>query len=87
VVSTGDAWLRISKGHLGYLSRLARVRIRRATLHPDGSVAIEGGGRRGLDRAVRRGLLEASAQLSNLVKSAPQFSGIREFLEPWPEPT
>jgi len=87
VVSIGDAWLRVSSGHLGYLSRLARVRITRATLHPDGSVAIEGGARRGLDLAVRRGLDRASSQLSRLVKSAPQFSIVRSFLAPWPEPT
>lgn len=82
VVSIGDAWLRVSKGHFGYLSRLAKVRITRATLHPDGSVAIEGGARPGLDRAVRGGLDRASARMSTLVKNAPQFSLVRAFLRP-----
>jgi hypothetical protein len=82
VVSIGDAWLRLSKRHFGYLSRLAKVRITRATLHPDGSVDIEGGARRGLDRAVRGGLERASARVSTLVRSAPQFSLVRAFLTP-----
>jgi hypothetical protein len=80
IVSVGDAWVRLSNDKLRFLSSLARVRISRAILHPDGSVDLEGGARRGLDRAVRSGLNRASARFSKLVKHAPQFSIVRDFL-------
>jgi hypothetical protein len=81
VVSVGNAWVCLSHDRLRFLSSLARVRISKAVLHPDGSVALEGGARRGLDRAARGGLNRASERLSNLVKSAPQFSMVRAFLD------
>ncbi len=80
VVSIDDAWLRLSHNRLRFLSSLARVRISKAVLHPDGSVNLEGGARLGLNRAVRGGLVRASERLSTLVRSAPQFSMVRAFL-------
>ena len=56
------------------------VRIDGATLHPDGSVHLEGGARGGLDRVVRNGLQQASASLSRLVRSSPRFARFRVFL-------
>lgn len=81
VVSIGDAWLRLSHERLRFLSSLAKVRISGATLHPDGSVDLEGGARKGLDLAVRGGLSRASERLSKMVKSSPQFRMVREFLD------
>ena len=81
VMSIGDAWLRLSNDRLRFLSSLAKVRVSKAILHPDGSVDLEGGARRGLDRAARGGLDQASKRLSKLVRSAPQFSKVRQFLD------
>lgn len=63
-----------------WLSRLARVRILGAELHPDGRVVLQGGAGRGFDRVLRGGLRSASSQLSQLVRKSPRFARVREFL-------
>lgn len=73
----GGDGIRLAHEQLGWLSRLARVRVEGARLHPDGSVDLRGGAVRGLDRAVQAGLTTASRRLSSLVRSSP---GIRRFL-------
>lgn len=79
--SAGHATVRLSgTDRLRWLSSLARIRVDRAVLHPDGRVALEGGARRGFDTAVRAGLKSASEALSSLVRSSPRFSVVRTFL-------
>lgn len=82
VVSVHGATIRLNHNQLRWLGALARVTVHRATLHPDGRVDLEGGGRTGLDRAVRGGLQQASARLSRLVRSSPRFASVRAFLLP-----
>lgn len=80
VVSVDGAHVRIGVRHLRWLGALARIRVHRATLHPDGSVQLEGGARSGIDGAVRSGLTQVSARLSTLVRSSPRFARVRAFL-------
>lgn len=82
VVSVQGATIRLNHDQLRWLGVLARICVHRATLHPDGRVDLEGGGRSGLDRAVRGGLQHASARLSRLVRSSPRFERVRAFLAP-----
>lgn len=82
VVSVPGAAVRASHAQLRWVSALAKVRVDRATLHPDGSVHLEGRGRGGLDRVVRGGLQQASARLSGLVRTSPRFASVRAFLPP-----
>lgn len=79
-LDAGDAWICLSRDKLRWLSSLARVRVARAVLHPDGQVRLHGGARPGLNRAVRGGLAQASTRLSELVRFSPRFSRIRGFL-------
>ena len=79
-LDAGDAWICLSQRKLRWLSSLARVRVARAVLHPNGQVRLHGGARPGLDRAVRGGLAQASSRLSELVQFSPRFSRIRGFL-------
>ena len=53
------------------INRLARVRIAKATLHPDGLVELDGGASRPLNRAVRGGLRQTSRHLSDFVRRSP----------------
>lgn len=80
-IRAGQATVRLAgSGKLRWLSELAAIRVDRAVLHPDGRVALEGGARRGLDRAVRSGLRRASDAVSSLVRHSPRFRVVRTFL-------
>ncbi|MBT3219498.1 MAG: hypothetical protein HN348_10435 [Proteobacteria bacterium] len=72
----GDG-LSISHKQLKRLAKLAKVRIEKATLHPDGSVRLEGGAIAPLRGAVRGGLHTTARQLSRLVRRTP---AIKRFL-------
>jgi hypothetical protein len=72
-----DVTVQLGSGQFRALSRLARVRLTGATLHPDGSVRLKGGSRRGLNRAIQGGLSRASRGISNIVR---QNVRIRRFL-------
>jgi len=76
-IGFGGDGIRLHHGKLEWLSRLASVRVAHATLHPDGSVDLEGGANPGFDAAVKGGLHTASASLSALVRRSP---GVRRFL-------
>ena len=80
-VSVGGAWIRLGGDRrVRWLSSLARVRVERAVLHPDGRVALDGGARRLLNRAARGGLAHASDRISDLVRHSPHFGRVRTFL-------
>lgn len=80
-LSVGGAWIRLGGDRrVRWLSSLARVRVERAILHPDGRVALDGGARRILNRAARGGLAHASARISELVQHSPRFVRVRSFL-------
>lgn len=72
---------RLRHGGLHRLSRWADLRLRRAVLHPDGRVRLEGGGRRGLDLTARAGLGTASAAVTRLVRSGQRFRSLQGFLD------
>lgn len=72
--------LRLSHQRFHRLANLARLRIERASLSPDGEVKLHGGANAGLDRLVRGGLHRASARLSELVRKSPKFARVRRFL-------
>ncbi|MBW1876724.1 MAG: hypothetical protein JRJ84_00025 [Deltaproteobacteria bacterium] len=76
-IGFGGDGIRLNHGQLRWLSRLAKVRIDGATLHPDGSVNLEGRAAPGFNTAVQGGLHTASAKLSSLIRRSP---GIRRFL-------
>lgn len=76
-IGFGGEGIALHHGKLEWLSRLACVRVAHATLHPDGSVDLEGGAGPGFDAAVKGGLQTASAGLSALVRRSP---GVRRFL-------
>lgn len=78
-IGFGGDGLRLQHERLEWLSRLAGLRIARATVHPDGSVALEGRGAPGFDVAVRGSLRTASAGLSAFLRRSP---GVRRFLRP-----
>ena len=80
-VVTEQAWL-VSSGpsRARWLSSLARVAVQRVVLQPDGRVTLEGRGRRGLDRLVRKALVHASDHLSEQVRFGARFQRLREFL-------
>jgi len=78
-IGFGGDGLRLQHERLEWLSRLAGMRIARATVHPDGSVALEGRGAPGFDVAVRGSLRTASAGLSAFLRRSP---GVRRFLRP-----
>jgi hypothetical protein len=80
VVRFGGEGLRISHDAFRAFSRLACVRLSRATLHPDGSVALESGPRV-VDAALKAPLQRASARLSEIVRRSPKFSRVRTFLK------
>jgi hypothetical protein len=76
-IGFGGEGIRLDHEHLRWLSRLAKVRIAGATLHPDGSVDLDGRAAPGFNTAVQGGLYTASAKLSSLIRRSP---GIRRFL-------
>jgi len=76
-IGFGGEGIRLNHGQLRWLSRLAQVSIAGATLHPDGSVDLEGHAAPGFNTAVKGGLYTASAKLSSLIRRSP---GIRRFL-------
>lgn len=80
-VGFGGEGLRLSHEQFRWLSRLATVRLGRATLHPDGSVALEGRGPRHVEIAMRAPLQRASARISDMVRRSPHFSPLRAFLK------
>jgi hypothetical protein len=84
VVDFGGEGLRFSHEQFRWLARLAVVRLGSATLHPDGSVALEGAGSGTVDVAMRAPLQRASARLSDLVRKSPQFGRVRSFLKRGP---
>jgi hypothetical protein len=72
-----DISVRLAGGQLSTLSRLAKVRLTGATVQPDGSVQLEGGSRRGLNRALKGGLNHVSRGITDIVRGSPR---LREFL-------
>lgn len=76
-VAVPGASLRLRQERLRWLTALAGITVTRATLHPDGRVDLEGGGRNGL---VRTGLVHTSTVLSGLVRHSPRFARLRSFL-------
>jgi hypothetical protein len=81
VVGFGGEGLRLNHDTFRLLSRLANIRLAGATLHPDGSVALEGRAARGVDLALRGGLQKASVRLSDMVRGSPKFGKVRAFLK------
>jgi hypothetical protein len=79
-VGFGGEGLRLSHEQFRFLARLSVVRLGRATLHPDGSVALEGRGGLGAELA-RAPLQKASDRLSELVRRSPGFHRVRAFLK------
>ena len=80
VFSVEGAGIRLEHRQMRWLASLAGIRVTRAMLHPDGSIDLHGGARPGLERAVRGGLLQASAGLSRLVRNSPDYHRVRAFL-------
>lgn len=83
-VTVGGAGVRLGLSRARWLVALADLRIRSATLHPDGAVHLDGGAASLMDRAVGRGLQHASSTLSELVRRSPKFARVRSFLRPVP---
>jgi len=80
-VAIGQAWLAFSgASRVRWLSSLARVAVQRVVLQPDGRIRVEGQGRRGMDRVVRRALAHASDHLSDQVRFGARFQRLRAFL-------
>ena len=63
---------------VGRLSRLAGIRLTRATLHPDGEIVLEADAHRAIERALRVPLERAGQRLSELVRLSPRA---RAFLK------
>lgn len=63
-----------------WLDALAKIRIRRVSLHPDGQVEFDGGAAGVMDWAVTSGLKQASSRITELVKGSPRFERLRAFL-------
>ncbi len=80
-VDVADHGIRVTHARAPGLSRMARVRVHRFALHPDGHVQLDGGGRGLLDVAVGSGLRRASTRLSDLVRESPRFALLRAFLQ------
>lgn len=80
VVGFGGQGVRLE--HDGYkrLSRLAAIRLHRASLHPDGRVCLEGRGPTLLDAAVKRGLETASGRVTKLVREGKRLRSLRPYL-------
>lgn len=73
----GDG-LRLSH-EVRWVARLAEIRLGRATLHPDGTVALEARGpTRAADLALRLPLRRAAVHLTELARRSPK---IRSFLK------
>lgn len=83
-VTVGGAGVRLGLSRARWLVALADLRIRSATLHPDGAVHLESGATGLVDRAMGRGLQHASTALSELVRRSPKFARVRSFLRPVP---
>jgi len=67
-----------------WLDSIARIRISRVSLHPDGQVEFDGGGTGVMDWAVNDGLRRASSRITELVKASPRFERLRSFLRVHP---
>jgi hypothetical protein len=80
-LSIGGAGVRLSHRQLRWLASAVQVAVSSARLHPNGSVDLEGGTRGKLGRLVQGGLDVAGEQLSELVRTAPQFERVRSFLK------
>jgi hypothetical protein len=76
-IRCADVTVQLGSGQFRALSRLAKVKLTGATLHPDGSVDLQGGSRRVLDRAIQGGLSRASRGISSFVR---QNVRMRRFL-------
>ncbi|MEN0064772.1 MAG: hypothetical protein AAGA48_21685 [Myxococcota bacterium] len=63
-----------------WLDGLARIRIRRVSLHPNGEVELDGSGAGVMDWAVTNGLRRASSRITELVRDSPRFERLRAFL-------
>ena len=93
-VRVDGSGIRVRHEQARWLDSLARIRIRRVSLHPDGQVEFDGGASGMMDWAVRSGLERASSRISELVKDSPRFERLRTFLRfdppdveaPAPEP-
>ena len=75
-----DQGIRVTHGRAPGLSKVARVRVHRFALPPDGSVHLDGAGRGMLDFAISSGLRQASSRLSALIRESPRFERLRAFL-------
>lgn len=63
---------------VGRLSRMAGIKLVRATLHPDGEVVLEADAHRAIERALRMPLERAGQRLSEMVRASPKA---RSFLK------
>ncbi len=63
-----------------WLDSLARIRINRVSLHPDGQVEFDGGAAGVMDWAVTSGLKRASSSITSLVRESERFERLRSFL-------
>lgn len=79
-VDVADHGIKVTHARAPGLSRMARVRVHRFALHPDGTVHLDGGGTGVLDFAVSSGLRRASSRLASLIRESPRFERLRAFL-------
>jgi hypothetical protein len=76
VLTAGGAGVRLGLSRVRWLAELARLRVRSATLHPDGEVRLDGSA-----IADSRVLLRTAARaLTELVRRNPRFARLRGFL-------
>jgi hypothetical protein len=76
VLTVGGSGVRLGLSRVRWLAELARVRVRSATLHPDGEVRLDGSA-----IADSRLLLRTAARaLTELVRRNPRFARLRGFL-------
>jgi len=80
VVGFGGQGVRLEHDGYARLSRLAAIRLHRASLQPDGRVRLEGRGPRVLDAAVQRGLHAASERVTRLVRDGERLRSLRPYL-------
>ncbi|MEQ1565926.1 MAG: hypothetical protein ABMA64_09840 [Myxococcota bacterium] len=81
VVSVGGTGLSIRLPGVRWVTTIASVGIRQASLAPDGGVELFGHAAPPFERAVDAGLRHASHHLSELVRTNPRFAGVRSFLD------
>jgi len=76
VLTAGGSGVRLGLSKVRWLAELARLRVRSATLHPDGEVRLDGSA-----IADSRVLLRTAARaLTELVRRNPRFARLRGFL-------